>query len=379
MLRALTESGWRIAVLTFEQPRWRLPFEEANGVKRRLEGEGILWSPLTYRKRPRLLSTGLDVASGVLRCLRLVLRHQVRAVHGRGTVPGAIAYLTSRITGVRLFNDADGPLSEEYVDAGVWRAGSIPYRLASWFERRCLLSADVTAVLTERRREAVRSTARASVAVLPCAVDAQHFSPAPEAGRRIREELRLVGRVLVYAGKTGGWYLIEPMIDFAAAVQQVTGDVSLLILTSDEPSLFLKPAADRGVRCVVREVARNQMPLYLSAADAGLSFILSAPSKTACSPIKNGEYLACGLPIVTTPGIGDYSDLVRRDRVGIVVSSLTTKGLRAAAVALEALLGETSTQRRCRAAARSAVGLHEVVLPRYRTLYERLVGQPGTE
>jgi glycosyltransferase involved in cell wall biosynthesis len=118
------------------------------------------------------------------------------------------------------------------------------------------------------------------------------------------------------------------------------------------------------------------MPRYLSAADAGLSFVLPAPSKRASSPVKNGEYLACGLPVVTTDGIGDYSDLVGRRRVGVVVRSLDSSGYRAAAAELKDLLGDGGLARRCAEVARSEVGLYEVVIPRYLRLYAGLLGAP---
>jgi glycosyltransferase involved in cell wall biosynthesis len=116
------------------------------------------------------------------------------------------------------------------------------------------------------------------------------------------------------------------------------------------------------------------MPAFLSAADAGLSFRLMAPSQRAASPIKNGEYLACGLPVVTTPGAGDYSDLVVRRRVGVVVEGLDAEAYRRAARSLAALLGEPAIRERCRQAAVEEVGLQEVVLRRYATIYDELLG-----
>jgi glycosyltransferase involved in cell wall biosynthesis len=118
----------------------------------------------------------------------------------------------------------------------------------------------------------------------------------------------------------------------------------------------------------------RSMPGLLSAGDAGLSLVLSAPSKTAASPVKNGEYLACGLPVVTTPGIGDYSDLVERRAVGIVVRGLDPAGLVEAGNALARLLKDPGLRGRCRDTAVSDVSLAGVVLPCYRGLYGTLLG-----
>jgi glycosyltransferase involved in cell wall biosynthesis len=213
--------------------------------------------------------------------------------------------------------------------------------------------------------------------VLPCAVDTVHFAPDPAARERLRRELGLAGTVLVYAGKSGGWYLTDAMLDFAAVAREVLGEVSLLVLTTEPPEGFARAAAARGLALSVRRAARDEMPAFLSAGDAGLSFVLSAPSKAACSPVKNGEYLACGLPIVTTPGIGDYSDLVSEERVGVVVGAMETEAYRRGAETLGELLADPRLRSRCRAVAKRRVGLDEVVVPRYVAIYDALLGPRG--
>jgi glycosyltransferase involved in cell wall biosynthesis len=37
------------------------------------------------------------------------------------------------------------------------------------------------------------------------------------------------------------------------------------------------------------------------------------------SPVKVGEYLACGLPVILTRGIGDYSDMLPAAGVGMLL------------------------------------------------------------
>jgi glycosyltransferase involved in cell wall biosynthesis len=155
----------------------------------------------------------------------------------------------------------------------------------------------------------------------------------------------------------------------------VFGGGSLLVLTNDDPGRFSDGAAARGLQCVVRKATRDEMPGLLSTGDAGLSLILSAPSKAAASPVKNGEYLACGLPVVTTPRIGDYSDLVLRRAVGVVVDPLDPTGFAAASSTLGRLLQDRSLRDRCRSTALSEVSLAGVVLPRYRRLYETLLSR----
>ena len=371
VVEALARDGYRMGLMTFEQPPWIQTPDDRRKSMQDLAGKGIRWLPLPYHKRPRLLSTGLDVLFGTI-----VARWTgARLLHGRGSVAATAALLASRWPGVSFFNDADGPLSGEYVDAGVWRRGSLGHRLTAWAEDRSLEVADATAVLTQVRAAEVEAAGHPPPLVFPCCVDTGLFTPRPERRERLRRTLGLEGRVFAYAGKLGGWYLVPEMFDFVASFRRACGPASLLVLTTEERGRFEALGRARGVPCAVLSADRADMPLLLSSADVGLSFILPAPSKRACSPVKNGEYLACGLPVVSTAGIGDYSDLISRTRIGVIVPSLDPPALEAAARELEGLVTEPGLAARCRRVAVEFLDLQRVLLPHYRQLYLRLLGR----
>lgn len=379
VLTALARDGWRFGLVTFEQPQWKLAPEAARAERERLAAIGIDWRPLDYTKRPPVLSTAWDVWQGASTLAWLAREGGARLLHGRGSIPCAMVQAALLRCRAKFFADADGPLSEEYVDAGIWGAGSLPHRVATRVEERALRVADKVAVLTAIRRGEVAGLAHGDVAVLPCGVDTEHFRPDLAARAVRRRELGVPedGRVLVYVGKAGGWYLVEEILDFARELRAASPhDWRLLVLTPDPPQRFDAGARARGVPATVRRVTREEMPSWLSAGDAGISFRKATPSQRASSPIKNGEYLACGLPVVSTPGAGDYSALIERERVGVVAASLDAAGCRSAAVALEALCSEAGLAARCRDVARSHAGLQEVVVPRYREIYASLLGAP---
>ncbi|HKC12252.1 MAG TPA: hypothetical protein VKI41_09485, partial [Vicinamibacteria bacterium] len=334
ILRGLAADGYRIGLMTFENPRWSMPPDEQQEASVELRQQGIQWLPRQYHSQFPLLSTIGDVLGGALRARR----ERPRLLHGRGSVAAAVAYLASRGSGGVFFNDADGPLSREYVEAGIWRAGSPVAKMVARAEDLFLDAADANAVLTSVRATEVALPSRAEPTVLPCAVEGELFRPRPLEAERIRRELSLKGTVFVYAGKVGGWYLIEPMMDFVAAYQGLGEATTLLVLTTGPAEPFQRIAATANVACQVRSATRDEMPAYLSAASAGLSFRLSTPSQRAASPVKNGEYLACGLPVVSTPGVGDYSNLIAAQRVGVVVESFSADDLRRYASGLRDLL-----------------------------------------
>ncbi|MEM8609720.1 MAG: glycosyltransferase [Myxococcota bacterium] len=377
-LTALTHLGYRVGLITFEQPQFALPAKELEAERARLAQLGIVWHPLRYHKKPPVFSTLFDVVRGSVAAGRLARRSKASVVHGRASVAAAIAAMASRLASTKLFVDADGPLSQEYVDAGVWGEGSLGHRLTSWGERKSMELADVAAVLTRHReREVAPLIVDTPTYVLPCAVDMKRFKPTRERRDALRNELGLRGTCFVYAGKAGGWYDTDEMMAFLEAARREFPEMTVLVLTRDDPTVFAEPAARFGIETIVRSAAPTEMPAYLSAADVGLCFLRPFPSKLACSPIKLGEYLACGLPVVSTSGCGDYDALVRDESVGVVVENSRRDTYGTAAADLARILEGPGLSERCRDAAGRRVGLDEVVAPRYGEIYRRLAGTPS--
>ena len=72
---------------------------------------------------------------------------------------------------------------------------------------------------------------------------------------------------------------------------------------------------------LLTELPHDQVANVLQRAHAGLLLRRSHPVNRVASPTKFGEYLAAGVPVIMTEGIGDFSDLAAQRGVGIVLES----------------------------------------------------------
>jgi glycosyltransferase involved in cell wall biosynthesis len=122
----------------------------------------------------------------------------------------------------------------------------------------------------------------------------------------------------------------------------------------------------------VRSVTSSDVPSYLSAADAGISFIKTCFSKLASSPTKNGEYLACGLPLILNAGIGDSDALASDWKVGALVTEFTDENYSQAIDKIEQLTRDPEIRNKARSVAKHLFDLESVGTERYTQLYERV-------
>jgi glycosyltransferase involved in cell wall biosynthesis len=71
--------------------------------------------------------------------------------------------------------------------------------------------------------------------------------------------------------------------------------------------------------CTVLSLGPTAVPRYLAAADVGLLPRDENLVNRVASPVKFAEYLASGIPVILSDGIGDYSELVRSGDLGAVL------------------------------------------------------------
>ena len=87
---------------------------------------------------------------------------------------------------------------------------------------------------------------------------------------------------------------------------------------------------------------------------------------------------SAGLPVVVTPAIGDLSDAVESQRLGVIVRDQSEVAIDDAAKELVLLWDdEESTRQRCAAWARSSVDVESVATPRYTATYQSLLNRNG--
>lgn len=383
-LRELAARGHRLVLLTFETAR--RDAAAAASLRAELAAEGIAWHALRYHRWPSLPATLYDIARGVLSGFVLAGRYRVDLLHARSHVGAAIALPLGRLLGLPFLFDVRGLLPDEYADAGHWRRGGLKYRLGKAMERVFFRRAAALVVLTETVRADLSAAggplaARAAtdVAVIPCCVDLER-SPWDE---RARATLRAERgwndrRVIVYVGKLGMWYLDAEMVGFFAAAYRHDARSFLQVLTVSPAAPLRRALAAAGVpedAFDVRAVAPGEVPALLRAADAGLSLIRSCVSKRSSSPTKVGEYLAAGLPVVSTAGIGDCDRQLAEGR-GVLLASLDDAAYDAGARELARLLDDPGTRARCRAYAEEALSLARTGGPRYAAVYARALEGP---
>jgi glycosyltransferase involved in cell wall biosynthesis len=367
-LVGLAGRGVHLHLLSFERRGNLADRPRAAEVRRRLGRAGVGWTPLPYGEGPGGPRTLVQVLRGVATGRGIVRREGIELVHARSYLPGLMATAIGR----PFLFDMRGMWPMERVDGGVWREGSLVHRAGVGLEKRLLDRAAGVVALAHGAKEHLPEL-RVPFRVIPTAVDLDRFRPglAPPPGHEALADRD----VYVVAGALGTWYRLDAMLDLLALAVARNDRAHVLLLTEEDATGAVAGLAARGVapdRLTVTGVPHHEVPKWFSLAAGGILLIESAPSKRASAPTKLGEFLACGVPVVTTPRIGDSEELVTASRTGVVTADLSRAGLEAALDSLEALRAEgEELAARCRRTAEEHLSLEDAVAA-YAELYGEL-------
>lgn len=362
-----------ITLVTFEKS-WSDPAarERVAGL---VEKAGIRWIPLRYHKRFKLLSAAWDLSRALSVCVWAALTRRTEVFHARGYVPGVVGLILRRTLGIAFIFDIRGFWADQRADCGAWDRRHLPYRLAKVAERRMLRAADAIVSLTDaavgRMKEYPCLRGRpARFAVIPTCVNLDLFQPPPARAQADGGRPLLVGCV----GNVQLWYRFDDMLRAFNHIRELVPEARLLVVNRDDHD-YVRHALTRArvpqnaVELVAAAYA--DVPAQIARMDAGLFFLKEYPSMSAVCPTRLGEFLACGVPVMTNAGYGDARAIVEGREAGVVVRGFDDAALSSGSRRLIEVLSAPGCRGRCRAAAESHFSLQEGV-SRYDSLYTSL-------
>jgi hypothetical protein len=117
--------------------------------------------------------------------------------------------------------------------------------------------------------------------------------------------------------------MIPEMLELWRRLEAADANLRFLLLANEAPVRQHRAQhRDQSVlpnKLNVQSVPRTDVPDYLAAADIGFMLREQHKLNAVASPVKFGEYLASGLALVTSPGLGDVDAAVTQHDLGVLV------------------------------------------------------------
>lgn len=328
-------SELRFVILTFEQQKYKMSSVQIDITRNELKKEQIRWFYKNWHSgKFKIVKKVFDFFNGILYSTYLIMKYKPAAIYSEGFPGAIIGHHLSRLFNLPHLIHTFEPHTDYMVEAGVWSEKSWEARLLRKYEMRVAKGASYIFTATNAMIEKLKSlNIKSKIYRVPSCVDLSLFNFSQIDRLKIRRKYAIQGSdcVITYLGKFGGMYMEEEIFDFFKICEEY-GKINFkyFIITPDSHEGIFNYIESKNLdksKFIVMTLQRNEISKFLSASDFGLVPVRQNPGKRYCSPIKDGEYWACGLPILIPKGISDDYIFARQYNIGLVIKDMDRESL----------------------------------------------------
>ena len=272
-----------------------------------------------------LRDSSLGTKTITLPLVALARLHNVNIMHGQALYSTIHILRAKKKTKAKVVFDVHGASPEETEMSG-GNAARVK-RLQEW-EKEVLNTADLRVFVSSRMQSFFKAKYELPdhpSVVIPCCVHNHRFRMKEKDRLSKRAQMGITDKfVFLYLGTLSVWQWPEAMFSLFAQFHQEKPDSLFYLLLPqsehDRAVSFLKRHKLPPTSYIIDEVPHTEVGSVIGVADIGLLLRKAHPVNYVSSPTKFGEYLAAGVPVIATEDIGDISDIIKSEKVGLIVS-----------------------------------------------------------
>ena len=267
---------------------------------------------------------------------KVIKQEAINVIHPWCTPAAAVGLVLKWLNRSVQYNiDSFEPHAEAMVENKAWSRSGLKYKVLSYFERKEAKTAGHLIFAAEGMENYIASRYGIEVKnyyAKPACVDLNEFGKELLKDAAMLDKLQLKGKVVgMYAGKFGGIYMEEETFEFIKCCMDYWGadKFRFLLLSNVDDAYVNEMSRKHGIAndiIVKRFVPHNEVGMYMGQADFAICPVKPVPTKRYCSPIKDGEYWALGLPVVITLNISNDSDIIAKHKAGAIIETLDKAG-----------------------------------------------------
>lgn len=351
----LTKLNHRFTLLSFEKKE---RFADGKALIESIcEKHAIDWQPMMYTKKPPILSTLWDVFRMKRKIRQVHKANPIDICHCRSHISSMGGRMLQQQKGIPFLFDMRGFYADERVDGGLWNLKNPIFKMVYTFfkkkEKDFLQNAFCSISLTQAGADIMHSWKgfeNTNIQVIPCCADLDHFDGSKVDKKDIeqwRDKLGISPEqfVVSYLGSLGTWYMADEMFAFFKQLKTKYPNALFLFITPDRKQIIESYATkhqidEKSLRVI--KASRAEVPIIAKLSSISLFFIKPVFSKKASSPVKMGELLALGVPIVANRGVGDVDLIIEDTNCGILVDDFSQESYEKAILEIDAFIQKPS-------------------------------------
>jgi len=315
----------------------------------------------------------LSILHGVIQGIIIIRKDDIKIIHCRSNQPTLIGLLIKLFSNVRVIFDQRGLVSDEIPSNRHFRIF-----LEKKMENIYYKFSDAIVVVSAVFKDYLISTNtilkkhKSKIYVIENSFSYRRFQYSFELRENQLTENNLKNRyIMVFSGPSVSWQRFDLVVETFKELKKIKPESYLLIISYDP--LINQLVQNSGILeqdFSIHNLRASDVNKYLIMGDFGIIFGDKRILRKVSAPIKFGEYLASGLPILLMDEIGDTAGITMKYNVGVIIKNeeeIFEWGIKK----IIELTSQPDIKLRCRRAADQELSLHSSA-QKYYSLYKKL-------
>ncbi len=220
----------------------------------------------------------------------------------------------------QIIYDGRGAIKAEQDEYGVYNGTGVE-KVIDKLENKAVLNSDsqisVSSKLIEYWRNEYNYNSK-NYQIIPCSVADVFVKENNNKDYSLLPGLEREDILLIYSGSLAGWQSLDGLVEIISSYL-INKKVKVLFLSREHITIekLIEKYPDRIYR---KWLSPTEVPRYLALGDYGILLRKNNWTNRVASPVKFAEYLSAGLKVLISENIGDFSELVKENDLGIIVN-----------------------------------------------------------
>ncbi len=318
----LNSLSFSVNVLSFENPKWSGgKISEIEKIKSHFD-DRIHFYPLEISKKGLLPSWFYTSSIGVKTAKILVKKNDVKLLHARSFLPAFISIIIKIffIPSIKVLYDCRGVFIDEQIVKGKIRRNSLKEIILRLFEKVIIHKSSFIVLVSEQfklyyaklyGKKILKKTLVINNKTLNRGISKEHFL-------NFRSKNKIIG---VYSGSAADWQNINQLFELFKFCVDSFSDILFKIITYNkkEFSELLSKYPELKDKVELNFKDPDEVFDTLKMCNFGILLRDNNLINNVASPLKFAEYLAAGLPVLISEGVGDTEKIIKNNKIGAVI------------------------------------------------------------
>jgi len=305
---------------------------------------------------------------GFVSVMKIIKKNQIEILHARSLFPAILSYLLKifNYKTINVIYDSRGVYVDEMIETDRWKKNGLKEKffrqaenvLERYCDRIVVVSNHFKTHLLSKHKNNISSkiTVISNRTLIDMAIDLNQKS-----SNKI---------ILVYSGSFAIWQNSSELKKLFFQAINIFDDVIFKIISYEKDkfqSLFSYESEFLNKIDVV-SVEPIKVKEELSICNCGILLRENNLINNVSSPLKFAEYLAAGLPVLLSEGVGDTESIIRKYNVGVIIKN---NNYITALKELRELLNDENVYNRCLSVANKEFNIN-ISFRQYQEIYDKL-------